>query len=167
MDGLSNLKRSLDQTTKTVDPSLKGAFQNVANTVKGTINAQDPRYGEMLDNWGQWQDQLRDFQSTLGVGKTKGGPSETAALARIMRAAGNSDKQPVLDQLAQGTQAGKYLPYMLAGHAANSWLPPKYITNSEFGLASLGHSSTRARSGRRSLPVFIPRRESLRPYNMG
>jgi hypothetical protein len=138
MDGLSNLKRSLDQTTRTVDPTLRGAFQNVTNAVKGTINAQDPQYGQMLDAWGNWQDQLRDFRSTLGVGNTKGGPSESAALARIMRAAGNANKQPVLDQLAQGTQAGKYLPYQLAGHAANSWLPPKYAMNSEFMLGVLG-----------------------------
>jgi hypothetical protein len=58
---------------------------------------------------------------------------------------------------------------MLAGHAANSWLPPKYITNSEFGLASLGHSSTRARSGRRSLPVFYssPRIAAATQYGLG
>jgi len=121
---LDDLRKALsadlsDFSRTTRGAGLKGSFNKILNSIKETINAKDPTYGKMLEDWQKWRDQLQQFQGTFGL---KQNVTTASRLAKLLKSLKTTDRQNLLNQLAE-TQSGKYLPHMIAGTAVSDWLP--------------------------------------------
>ena len=118
MIDLDNLKQSLQETASSLPNGsrFQGKISDIANAVRDTIANHDSTYAKMMDNWSDWKGQLANYKG-FGVNAKA---ADSANLAKMMRKikAGDTD---LLTTLAN-TNAGKTLPYMLAGHAVNPWL---------------------------------------------
>jgi len=118
MIDLDNLKQSLQETASSLPNGsrFQGKIGDIANTIRDTIANHDSTYAKMMDDWSDWKGKLANYKG-FGVNAKA---ADTANLAKMMKRidAGDTD---LLTTLAN-TQAGKTLPYMLAGHAVNPWL---------------------------------------------
>ena len=149
MDGLDHLKQGLNNLAGSVPGSnLQGTISDITTVIQDTINAQDPTYGDMLENYAQARNQLKNFQSTLGATPGPVNKVSTAnQLGRMMRAMKTPSGQDLLTSLSQ-TQAGKDIPYMLAGSMAHPFVPDKIRALGDAatlgGLAYLAHPAAMA-----------------------
>lgn len=133
---LDNLKRSLqDLAEHTSDFSLKGKIGAVANHVKQMVISIAPEYERTMSEFQKWSSELRDFRSTLGASNNK--LAETTKLAKLLKASRTGKGRDLLADLA-ATNAGKYLPNMLAGVAASHVTPPLLRGVMETGLIGAG-----------------------------
>lgn len=118
MIDLDNLKQSLQETASALpnNSRFQGKISEIANAVRDTIANHDTTYAKMMDDWSNWKGQLANYKG-FGVNAKA---ADSANLAKMMRRikAGDTDLLTTLSN----TQAGKTLPYMLAGHAVNPWL---------------------------------------------
>ena len=118
---LDNLKQSLNTVAESASGSVQGKIGEVAKAVRDTIAnpaiGGDPIYAEMMDNYSRWRNELKDYQTGLGLGNKT---AQTTKVARMMKATKAGPTSTLLDSISQ-TQAGQHLPFMLAGAAANPW----------------------------------------------
>ena len=119
---LDNLKQSLNNVAGGTSGAIQGKIGEIAKAVRDTIAnpkvGGDPIYAKMMDDYGAWKDKLKDYQSALvGTNKT----AATIQVGRMMKAIKTGPKSDLLKELSS-TEAGKNLPYMLAGAATAPWL---------------------------------------------
>ena len=136
---LDDLRKSLsadlsDYARTTRGATMKGSFNKVLEAIKDTIAAKDQNYVKMLDDWKQWRDKLQQFQGTFGLKKNA---TTAGQLAKLLKSLNKKDKQNLLNQLAS-TEAGRYLPHMIAGTSVSSWLPDWAATIQDALLYGVG-----------------------------
>ena len=136
MIDLDNLKQSLQETASSLPNGsrFQGKISDIANAVRDTIAQHDSTYAKMMDDWSNWKGQLANYKG-FGVNAKA---ADSANLAKMMRRikAGDTDLLTTLSN----TNAGKTLPYMLAGHAVTPWLAQglhQYIEYPMAGIAAL------------------------------
>ncbi len=133
---LDNLKRSLqDLAEHTSNFSLKGKINSVADHVKKMVVSIAPEYEKTMSDFQNWSATLRDFRSTLGASNNK--MADTTKLAKMLRAVKTGKGRDLLADLSK-TNAGRYIPNMLAGVAANPITPPMLRGVMETGLIGAG-----------------------------
>lgn len=138
---LDDLRKSLsadlsDYARTTRGATMQGSFNKVLDAIKDTIIAKDKTYGEMLDNWSKWRNKLKEFQGTFGLKKNA---TTASQLTKLLKSLKSGDRQSLLNELAK-TEAGKYLPHMIAGTAVSEWLPDWAHTVQDALLYGVGAS---------------------------
>lgn len=140
--GLDNLKKGLnDLVADRRGSGREGLLATVPQQVRKTIEEADPKYAKLMDQWEGWRGQLKDFQKTLSLNPRA---SDAQQLAKLMASMKHPGKGAVLDELTK-TNAGKYLPQMIAGASTSDWMPSHFNTVADVlmagGLSALGHPS--------------------------
>lgn len=159
--GLDELKRSLNDIVKTLEPSDRGRVSSVPKAVRNTIASADSGYADMMERWQDWISEMKDIQNTLGVSDRT---SETARIAKLLATAKSSDKMALLKELSQNTQAGHTLPYMIAGSVAQDIAPP-YLRG--MGLMGAGAALAGGPHGVMMAAAGSPRLAAMSQYGMG
>ena len=161
-EGLDRLKRSLNDVVREFRGTQHvGALGEIPKAVRNTISSFDSGYAEMMDRWEKWRNELLDFQRTLG---TTDKAAESARLAKLLSTARKEDKMSLLRELADNTEAGHALPYMIAGATVENALPP-YIQGA--GLAGLGVIAAGGPHGALTAAAGSPRIAGLTNYAAG
>jgi hypothetical protein len=159
--GLDTLKRSLRDILSANRMSSDGALSEIPMSVRNTIATADAGYAAMMDRWQDWISEMKDIQSTLG---TSSRTSETARIAKLLSTAKSSDKMALLKELAEKTQAGHALPYMVAGATVTKKLPP-YLQGA--GLGVLGSMALGGPHGIGAVVAGSPRIAGMSNYALG
>jgi len=159
--GLDTLKQSLRNILSANRMSTDGALSKVPMSVRNTISTADPTYATMMEKWQDWLSEMKDIQSTLG---TSDRTSETARIAKLLSTAKSSDKMALLKELAENTQAGHALPYMVAG-ATVSKIPPPYLQGA--GLMGAGMIASGGLHGIGAAALGSPRLAGMSNYALG
>jgi hypothetical protein len=159
--GLDELKQSLNDIVKTLEPSDRGRVADVPRSVRNTIATADSGYAAMMERWQDWISEMKDIQSTLGASDRT---SETARIAKLLATAKSSDKMALLKELAQNTQSGHTLPYMIAGSVAQDVAPP-YLRG--MGLMGAGAALAGGPHGMMMAAAGSPRLAAMSQYGMG
>jgi hypothetical protein len=116
--GADRLKRAIG----TIRDSARGDKQSyrvaseMYNQVRDAINAADPRYMKVMEEYERMSDFLNEMRQTFGVGTKL---SDTAILRRLTKA-----DSPMQQELLESL--GKYAPdlkYAIAGAATSEWVP--------------------------------------------
>lgn len=157
---LDRLKRDLRQIVNDVPASERGSLAVVPRSVRDTIAGVDPTYAQMMDYWQDWMAQMKDLQSTLGTGDRV---TETSRLNKLLSTMKSDSKMSLLKELTD-TQAGKYLPYMIAGASVEKLAPP-YLQGT--GLAGLGMLAAGGPHGILAAAAGSPRVSGLTQYAAG
>lgn len=129
--GMHNLKVGLNNLISNYPGANKGLLGSIPKAVKDTISSVDPKYSEMMDYWQNWRDQINSFRKDLGVNPKT---TDAQTLAKLMSTMKSPTKMTALQDLSK-TNAGKYLPQMLAGMATSRWFP-----NWSHGVADIAAS---------------------------
>lgn len=133
---LDNLKRSLqDLAGSATNPSMMGKINAVADHLKQMIMSVAPEYEKTMSDFQKWSSELRDFKNTLGAGNDK--LAATTKMSKILRATKTAKGRNLFSDLGS-TNAGKYLPHMLAGTVASPLTPPVLRGVMETGLIGVG-----------------------------
>lgn len=118
--GLDNLKRGLnDIVGEWRGSGREGLLAKVPQAVRKTISDADPVYADMMDEWQNWRSDLQDLQKELGLGQRT---SQSTRLKKMLADMKKDKNKSLLGKIVN-TEAGKHIPYMLAGDAISSWLP--------------------------------------------
>lgn len=161
-EGLDRLKRSLNDVVREFRGTQHiGALGQVPRAVRDTISQYDSGYASMMDHWENWRNELLDFQKTLG---TTDKVAENTRLAKLLSTAKKEDRMSLLQELAEKTQSGQTLPYMIAGSVVEH-LEPKYLQG--FGLAGIGSALMGGPHGVALMAAGSPRLAGLTSYGMG
>jgi hypothetical protein len=115
----------------------------------------------MMEKWQDWLSEMKDIQSALGASDRT---SETARIAKLLSTAKSSDKMALLKELAEKTQAGHALPYMVAGASASKVLPP-YLQGA--GLMGAGMIASGGLHGAAAAALGSPRIAGMSNYALG
>lgn len=127
IEGLDRMKRDIRERASTVkDAKLKHHIYELANSAKATIMDADPRYGAEMEKWQAWIDQANDLKSQLGAGNQR--LSESAFIKKLQDSLKSDRKGQLVQELSQ-TQAGRDLPYMIAGENLKGLLPDWWFGN--------------------------------------
>ncbi len=159
--GLDELKRSLNDIVGDLPPSDRGKVADVPRSVRNTIASADSGYADMMERWQDWISEMKDIQTTLGASDRT---SETARIAKLLATAKSSDKMALLKELAENTQAGHSLPYMIAGSVAQD-IPPPYLRG--MGLIGAGAALAGGPHGVAMAAAGSPRLAAMTQYGMG
>jgi hypothetical protein len=159
--GLDELKRSLNDIVGDLPPSDRGQVADVPRSVRNTIASADSGYATMMERWQDWMSEMKDIQNTLGASDRT---SETARIAKLLATAKSSDKMALLKELAENTQAGHTLPYMIAGSVAQD-IPPPYLRG--MGLMGAGAALAGGPHGMMMAAAGSPRLAAMSQYGMG
>jgi hypothetical protein len=125
---LDNLKQSIRDTADTAPQGIRKPIQAVATAVRDTIAKQDPKYAEAMEAYSRGLDEQKNFAAQFGL---RANGASNAAYAKLMKAPGSVPGKAMLEDLSS-TEAGKYLPYMLAGSAINPWLASGIASKFEY-----------------------------------
>jgi hypothetical protein len=118
--GLDNLKRGLhDLVGQWKGSGREGLLAKVPQAVRETIATADPTYAKMMDDWQTWRGELQDLQKELGLGQRT---SQSTRLRKMLSDLKKDKNKSLLGKIVQ-TNAGKNIPYMLAGDAVSSYWP--------------------------------------------
>lgn len=158
---LDILKRDLRDLMDNLKPSDRGALSVVPMSVRNTIASVDPSYASMMERYQDWIAEMRDIQATLG---TSDRVSETSRIAKLLATMKSDDKTSLLKDLARNTNAGKYLPYMIAGSLTQDILPP-YLQN--LGLMAAGTVLAGGPHGMLMAAAGSPRLAGMTQYGSG
>ena len=159
--GLDTLKRSLRDILSANRMSSDGALSQVPTSVRNTIATADAGYAAMMDRWQDWLSEMKDIQTTLGASDRT---SETARIAKLLSTAKSSDKMALLKELAEKTEAGQALPYMVAGASVSKFLPP-YLQGA--GLMGAGMIASGGLHGAAAAALGSPRIAGMSNYALG
>ena len=139
MVGLDDMKKNVQNLINNTNDSVaKQHLNGVASAIRETINDADPKYGELMDQWSDWRDELNNYKKTLGLGNNT---ATNSTISKIMRANVKETGQPLIEALSN-TKSGQYLPHMLAGSA----LSPLTASGSQRMAEILGPMATWAMS---------------------
>jgi hypothetical protein len=118
--GLDNLKRGLnDIVGEWRGTGREGLLAKIPQSVRKTIADADPKYADMMDEWQAWRTELQDLQKELGLGQRT---SQSTRLKKMLADMMKDKNKSLLGKIVK-TDAGKNIPYMLAGDAVSSYLP--------------------------------------------
>lgn len=142
---LDNLKQSINTVASNADGAVQGKISEIAKSIRDTIAnpalGGDPVYAKMMDNYSAWIREMQDYQKSLGL---KNNVAQTNQVGRMLKKAQTEQGYSLLDALSQ-TNAGKNLPYMLAGAATNPWFAQGFRGQFEYplgALAAISHPAT-------------------------
>jgi hypothetical protein len=158
---LDVLKRDLRDMMDTLKPSDKGALSSIPTSVRDTIATVDPGYAAMMERYQSWLSEMKDIQSTLGANDRV---AETTRIARLLSTLKSDDKTSLLKELAGKTEAGKYLPYMIAGASVEKIAPP-YLQG--MGLMGAGSVLLGGPHGMAMAAAGSPRLAGFTQYGAG
>jgi hypothetical protein len=125
---LDNLKQSIRDTADTAPQGIRKPIQSVAAAVRDTIAQQSPEYANAMDKYSEGLDAQKNFAAQFGL---RANGASNAAYAKMMKGPSTVPGKAMLDDLSS-TEAGKYLPYMLAGSAVNPWLASGIASKFEY-----------------------------------
>lgn len=131
---LDNLKQSIDSVIREAGGGtpIGGKINQINKAIKETIASNDPYYARMLAGYESMKDQLHQLAGALQV---KNKPLMSNILRNLSRAQKGGKGASELAILAD-TEAGKSLPYMIAGHEIAEAMPEGWRgTLGGFGVA--------------------------------
>jgi hypothetical protein len=135
LEGFDNLKQALwDLRDGTGNAVAQRHLGGLYNSVKEAITDVDPAYADLMDTYQTARAGITDMQRTLGTARNA---AATSTLAKNLRALKTQAGQNLFSQLAAKEPT---LPYMLAGHALEPWVPGGLRNIAELPLAFLGLS---------------------------
>ena len=110
-----NLKQALDDLNAQTGNSVANRHLGALRTsVKDAIRDVDPAYDDIMEKYATAQNGINNARNMLGAGDKA---AASASLAKALRSVKDSTGINMIERMAQHEPA---LPYMLAGHAANS-----------------------------------------------
>ena len=158
---LDVLKRDLRDMMDNLKPSDKGALSAIPTAVRDTIATVHPGYSAMMERYQSWLSEMKDIQANLGANDRV---AETTRIARLLSTLKNDDKTSLLKELAGKTEAGKYLPYMIAGASVEKIAPP-YLQG--MGLMGAGSVLLGGPHGMAMAAAGSPRLAGFTQYGAG
>ena len=118
LDTLDHLKQGIwNLREQTGDSAAKNALMQVYHGARDSLIAYDKKYAELMDRYTRSLDNADGLTRGLGANATT--PS---TVAKLLKATKTSMGQSLLEQIAK-TKSGQTVPYMLAGHALQPFLP--------------------------------------------
>lgn len=121
LEGLDHLKRNIRQRAAGIrDEKLKKLVYDMANGAKADIVTVDPKYAELMTEWQDWMDTAANLKSELGAGNPRA--AQTTIMKKLKGSMKDKVKREQMDILAS-TEAGRDLPYMMAGHELSDVMP--------------------------------------------
>ena len=138
-EGIDALKQKLGGILEGVDFKEKTANmvgKQVYNKVKDTINTQAPKYAEVMKDYSEASDLIREIERSLSLGPAGKASADTAMrkLQSLTRNNVNTNYGNRLELAKQLEQAGMPIMGALAGQSMNTLMPR--------GLAGLGGLGT-------------------------
>ena len=120
LEGFDGLKRFIgNYQGSSVSPVQNAMATKLRQSVVDAISAVHPEYAQIMKNYGNASDQLKDLKAQIGN-------SNRLATSQQMKKIFNSYKsQSGEDLIQQLGQKDPRIPYMLAGHALSEWLPDR------------------------------------------
>lgn len=121
MEGFDRMKIDIRNRAGDIqDARLKKLVEEMANSAKQTIVDSDPKYAQMMEDWQEWIKHANDLKKTLGTGSHT--LAESTLIKKLQSSMKDDRKGELMAKLAE-TQAGKDLPYMIAGQSLRDKLP--------------------------------------------
>lgn len=122
--------------------SRRQAITDIYNGIKDEIAKQDPKYAEIMADYTEASDLIREISSTLSLNKNALPDTQLRKLQSIMRNNVNTnygERSRLVDQLE--TQGGVELKPALAGQAMSTWTP-RGIQGATTGALEAGYLLT-------------------------
>ena len=160
-EGLDALKQQIGDVLETIpfeQKNARAAVGEVYSSIKSTINSQAPKYAEVMKDYAEASDTIKEIERALSLGKKASADTAMRKLQSLMRNNVNTNYGNRL-KLAQALEqaGGQQIMPALAGQALNEWTPrglqrtaaiPTSIlagtANPAAGVANLVASSPRA-----------------------
>lgn len=121
VEALDTLKRSLRaDSAAAATPEAKAMLQRLSAVTGDVIKSQRPEYDRLMSHWQDHLEKLSGWEKDLGASSKT---TTTSALAKMLRRTKTPEGLSLIQDLAQTTQAGKYLPAQIAGVATSETIP--------------------------------------------
>ena len=126
-EGLDALKQQVGDILESIpfeQKNARAAVGEVYNSIKGTINRQAPKYAEVMKDYAEATDTIKQIEQALSLGKKSSADTAMRKLQSLMRNNVNTNYGNRL-KLAQALEeaGGQQIMPALAGQAMNEWTP--------------------------------------------
>jgi hypothetical protein len=156
LPGFDDLKRSLGEYLGGSNPTVQdAAVKPIRDAIVQSITAKHPGYSEMMQNYADASDALKDMRSMAGSAKM----APVKQFAKIFNTYKKGAGSNLVEQFAAKDPT---LPYELAGHALHEWTPGglRNIIEGSSGVLGAFHDPS-------SIPSFVGAAAASSPRLMG
>jgi hypothetical protein len=125
-EGMDALKQRIGATLEDIPYGTKArtVAEGIYNSVKSTINDQAPKYSEVMKEYSQSTDLIKEIEKSLSLGQKASTATGLNKLQSLMRNNVNTNygyRQELANKLMEA--GGKDVMPALAGQALTSWTP--------------------------------------------
>lgn len=126
-EGFDFLKQQIGDVLETIpfeQANARAAVGDIYNSVKSTIGKQAPKYAEVMKNYSDAAETMREIERALSLGKKASADTAMRKLQSLMRNNVNNNYGQRLSLAKQLEEAGgKQIMPALAGQALSEWTP--------------------------------------------
>jgi hypothetical protein len=139
-EGFDALKQAIGDIMKKTEPGSRSGLVsgNLYNEIKNQIIKQDPRYGELMENYENRSNEINDIKQTFSTDGNK--DTAIRKLQSVMRNNVNTNygyRGQLMDELARYEPS---LPAAIAGQSMSTWTPrglDKFVLKNVLGQAAV------------------------------